>query len=401
MKHSEFLPKLFILIILCGLHTTVFSQNRKPFSVPFETSNNLIIMQTRINNSKPLSFILDTGASGTVISENAAKELRLKLEGEADAAVQGGSIEAAFVKNTSLHLSKDVELPNLSLAVIRLNGLEAGIGRKIDGILGFEIFNRYVVEIDYVARLIKFYEPQNYKYTGIGKTISVTIEDNTPFSAATVAPDGRHTFSGKFLINTGLTGTLAFNSPFVTQNNLLKLLPKTKAITFGSILAGKSAGRIGRINNLQFGGFSIPNPVTSFSQDAGGADSDAEYAGMIGSEVLRRFKLIVDYSRKKITFEANKQFSAPYEFDMSGMSLAAGGKGLKVFKVRSLIENSPATEAGLQVGDEIIAINDKSTTGMMLEQIRQMFKRAGRTFRLSVKRNETPMEIMLKTRRIV
>lgn len=392
---------LFVLAAFCGLNMTIFSQNRNPFSVSFETSNNLIIMQTSVNGSKPLSFILDTGASATVISKDAADALNLKLEGEADAAVQGGSVEASFVKNASLHLSKDVELPKVTLAVINLSGLEAGTGRRIDGILGYELFDRYVVEIDYTSRLIRFYEPQSYKYSGRGKTFSIVIEDNTPFANATVSPAGKQTFAGKFLINTGLTGTLAFNSPFVAQNNLLALVRNAKAISFGSILAGKSAGRIGRIDNLQFGGFSITNPVASFSQDAAGADSDAEYSGMIGSEVLRRFKLIIDYSRKQITLEPNKQFFEPYEFDMSGASLAAGGEGFKIFKVRSLIENSPATEAGLQVGDIITAVNGKPTSDITLEQIRKLFKRADKTYRLKIKRSESALGATLKTRRII
>lgn len=401
MNRHASLTRLFILVIFCALNITAFSQNRKPFSVPFEISNNLVIVQASVNGAKPLSFILDTGASGTVISESAAKDLGLKLEGQANASAQGGEIEMAFVKQASLRLSKDVELPNLTLATIRLNGLEAGLGRKVDGILGYEVFKRFVVEIDYASRVVKFYEPQTYKYAGRGKSISVVIEDNTPFVRAAVVPAGQQSFEGNFLVNTGLTGTLAFNSPFVAQNKLLELLPNTKAITFGSILAGKSAGRIGRVKSLRFGGFVIENPVANFSQDAAGDDSDAESAGMIGGEVLRRFKLIVDYSRSRIILEPNKQISDAYEFDMSGASLAAGGEGFKIFKVRSLIEKSPAAEAGLQVGDAITSINGKPTNEMTLEKIRRIFRQAGQTYKLSVRRNESPLELTLKTRRII
>lgn len=401
MNRRQLSARLFVLVIFCVLHSTADSQNRKPFSVPFQISNNLVIVQANINGSKPLSFILDTGASGTVISEDAAKELNLKLEGEADASTQGGSIEAAFVKNASLRLSKDVELPNLTLAAIRLSGLEAGLGRKVDGILGYEIFNRFVVEIDYSSKLIKFYEPQNYKYAGRGKTVAITIEDNTPFVRAQIFPAHKQSFAEQFLIDTGSTGTLNLNSPFVAQNKLLEFVPNTKAITFGALLAGKSAGRIGRVSRFQFGGFVVEHPVANFSQDAAGDDSDDVTAGIIGSEVLRRFKIIVDYSRKQIILEPNKQFSVAYEFDMSGASLAAGGEGFKIFKVRSLIENSPATEADLRVGDIITAINGKLTAKMTLEQIRRMFRQTGKTYKLSVKRNESPLEITFKTRRIV
>lgn len=401
MNFRQLPTRLSLLILFCLFDSVAFAQSRKPFAVPFVVSNNVVLVQVNVNGSKPLSFILDTGASGTVISENRAKELGLKLEGQTDASTQGGSIEAAFVKNAALRLSKDVEFPKITLAVIRLSGLEAGFGRKIDGILGYEIFNRFVVEIDYASKVIRFHEPQSFKYSGRGKTFPITLEEGTPFIRAKVTTSKRQSFEGKFLINTGSTGTLNLNSAFVARNKLLELVPNTKAITFGALLAGKSSGRIGRINSLQFGDIVVVNPVANFSQDVEGDDADMEFGGMIGSEILRRFKLIVDYSRKQIILEPNKQINEPYEFDMSGASLAAGGEEFKIFKVRTLIENSQATEAGLRVGDIITAINGKPTAEMTLEQIRKMFRRVEQKYELSIKRDKTLLQINLKTRRII
>ena len=402
MNFHQFSAGLFLLTLFCLFSTVALSQTRKPIAIVlFEVSNNVVLMKVNVNGSKPLSFILDTGASGTVISENQAKELGLKLEEQAVASTQGGSIEASLVKDASLRLSKDVELTNIMLAVIRLNGLDAGFGRKIDGILGYEIFDRFVVEIDYVSKLVRFHEPQTFKYSGRGKIFPITVEEGTPFILGKVAPVSNQSFEGKFLIDTGSTGTISLNSPFAIRNKLLELVPITKSITFGGLLAGKSTGRVGRVNSFQFGGIVIANPVAIFSQDTEGDDANVEFSGVIGSEVLRRFKLIIDYSRKQIILDANKQFSGAYEFDMSGASLVAGGEGLKIYKVRSLIENSPATEAGLRVGDVITAINGKPTAEMTLGQIRQMFKRASQAYKLSVKRDESLSHIILKTRRII
>ena len=86
---------------------------------------------------------------------------------------------------------------------------------------------------------------------------------------------------------------------------------------------------------------------------------------------------------------------------MSGMSLAAGGEDFKTFKVRALVENSPATEAGFNAGDTIIAIDGKSTAEMTLEQIRRMFRQEGRRYSLSVKRGESVLPLKIKTRRLI
>jgi predicted aspartyl protease len=395
---------VFSLIVFCFSAPNAFEaspQARSPHRVPFEITNNLVILQGSINGSKPLAFILDTGASTTVISDSRAKELGLKLEGKTDATTQGGSIEASFVKGVSLNLS-GVEFPKMTLAAIRLSGLEAGLGRKVDGILGYEIFNRFVVEIDYASKVVTFYEPQGYKYLGRGEVIPISIEDNTPFVVGKIT--GPKTIEGNFLIDTGAPGVLNIAGPFAAKHKLLNSVPHTISITSGALLAGRSSGKIGRVKGFQMGSLVIKKPVVNFSQDTGGSEGDeasTEYGGLIGGEILGRFKLIIDYSRKQIILEPKRNLSKRYEFDMSGMSLAAGGEGFKTLKVRALVENSPATEAGFNVGDTIIAIDGKSTAEMTLEQIRRMFRQEGRRYSLSVKRGESVLPLKIKTRRLI
>ena len=392
---------LIVFYLSASIAFDVSPQAPGPRRVPVEITNNLVILQGSINGSKPLALILDTGASTTVISDTRAKELGLKLEGKTDATTQGGSIEASFVKGVSLNLS-GVEFPKMTLAAIRLSGLEAGLGQKVDGILGYEIFNRFVVEIDYASKVVTFYEPQGYKYSGRGMVIPISIEDNTPFVVGKIT--GPKLIKGNFLLDTGAPGVLNLAGPFAAQHKLLDSVPHTISITSGALLANRSSGKIGRLKGFQMGSFVIKNPVVNFSQDAGGSEGDkasTEYGGLIGGEILRRFKLIIDYSRRRTILEPNRYLSERYEFDMSGMSLAASGEGFKTFKVRALVENSPATQAGFKVGDTIISIDGRSTGDMTLDQIRSMFRQEGRSYSLSAKRGESVLSLMIKTRRLI
>jgi predicted aspartyl protease len=403
VNRHQICARLSVLIVLslCGSITFGSSrQERKIAELPFEISNNLIILQGSINGSKPLSFLLDTGAEASVISEERAQELGLKLEEQTDATTQGGSIEASLIKNGSLRLA-GVEIPKLILAAISLGGLESGLGRRVDGILGFDVYNRFVVEIDYSTKIIRFYEPQSYYYSGRGEIIPVTIEENTPFIRASISLTKAQTFEGLFLVDLGAAGALTLNSPFVKKYKLLETVPQTVGITAGGVLAGKASARVGRLSSLHIGRFTIANPVTNFSQDTEGDDASSDNDGRIGGEILRRFKIVVDYSRKQVILEPNEHLSEPYEFDMSGASLAAGGADFKTFKVRALVEKSPASEAGLRVGDVITALDGKPATGMTLEQIRQMFRQAGRKYLLSVNRNGSQLQMSLTTRRLI
>ena len=66
-----------------------------------------------------------------------------------------------------------------------------------------------------------------------------------------------------------------------------------------------------------------------------------------------------------------------------------------------MIEASPATKAGMRVGDVLTSINGKPASGMTLETVRGMFRRPGRSYRLTVKRNAMIRRIKLVTDRII
>lgn len=387
-----------IVILAFVLGPAAFGQDRRPPAIPFEISNNLVLVQTSVNGSKPLAFILDTGAGGSVINETRAKDLGLKLERGSDATTGDGDVEASSVKNAEIKISS-ARLRDLTLTAIDLSGLEAGIGRRIDGILGHDVFARYVVEIDYVARSVKLHEPKAYRYPGRSQPIPITIDDNRPFIRGIVTRPGAKPAEGRFEFDTGQVSAVILGETFTTKNQLLP--EKTVHLMTGAILAGRSSAQTGRIQGLRIGGFSIDHPVTNFVQGNRGEADTSDYAGQIGGEILRRFRVVIDYSRKHVILEPNRSFSEPYEFDMSGVSLISSGADFDSFRVRALVDGSPATEAGLRVGDVLTSIDAKPTSRMTLDQIRRAFRRTRQRFTLGIKRDEKPLTVVLKTRRLV
>ena len=99
--------------------------------------------------------------------------------------------------------------------------------------------------------------------------------------------------------------------------------------------------------------------------------------------------------------EPNRFMSDSEEYDMSGMLLIDEGTDFRTFKVRRTIENSPATLAGLREGDIISAVDGKSTSNLMLEQVRQMFKQKGRSYRLTVERDGQKIQTKIRLRRLI
>lgn len=372
-----------------------FASGKSALKIPFEVFGNLVLLQVKVNNTGSLRFILDTGADTSVIDAQRAKALRLEPQGKIVASGAAGSAEATFTKGVSLSLS-GVELLDQTIYVLPLESLSA-LGRKIDGVLGNDVLKEFVVEIDYLAGTINLYEPHSYRYSGSGESIRLTMDDGLLFVRASITPQGHTPIEAKFEIDSGSTGAILLNTPFVQRHDLLATAPKTIQTNSGGV-GGTAKMLRGRVNNVRLGRFVIDRPITHFSQATQGDYASSKYDGLIGDQILRRFKAIFDYSRRQMILEPNSHFAEPYEIDMSGIELVADGDDLLIDDVD---ENSSAAEAGVKGGDILLAINGRPAAEFNLDQIRTMFMQDAKEYLLRLKREGKVLQIKLKLKRII
>src|SRR5262249_19137562 len=52
---------------------------QKPIEIPFRLVDNVVWLQVRVNNSRPLNFMLDTAAGTDAVNRRVADELNLPL----------------------------------------------------------------------------------------------------------------------------------------------------------------------------------------------------------------------------------------------------------------------------------------------------------------------------------
>lgn len=368
-----------------------FASGRSARRIPFELVGNHIYMSARVNNSEPLWFLFDTGAAGSYLDAQRAKALGLGAQGESK--IVGISFPGVRLRNQAFS--------------IQPLGFWIYDGHAVDGMLGYDFISRFVVQIDYANRTFDLFDPQGYKYRGSGEIISlIMLEDDSggkvPLVRARIMQVGRDPIEGKFIADTGVRGALSFNSPFVEANQLLQAAQKTiQAPLGGGSMVRESKQPIGRVPNLQLGSFTFKDPITIFFLDKKGVLASPEFDGVIGGEILRRFKVVFDYSRQQMILEPNRHFSEPDEYDMSGLLLIAEGEDFKILKVRRLVEDSPATQAGLREGDFISAVNGTVASKLSLERVRAMFKQAGQSYLLSIERGEERMQIRIRLRRLI
>jgi hypothetical protein len=369
--------------------------------IAFELYNNFVFIPVRINGSEPFSFLLDSGANTSLLNEALANSLGIEVEHQHESNIGAGeaSTRLGFSKGVTLSLA-GVDVPSKRVAVVPLADFESIVGRRIDGILGADLFKRWVVTIDYAARTITLEDPREFAYSGNGEFIPLRLSGDRPFVKATVTPVDSNPIEGLFVIDTGDSSTIAFHTPFVEKYKLRSQNQKMIAHPSHGI-SGDSRSWWGRIARFKLGEITIDHPVATFAEATKGSDADRSYDGRLCGEILRRFKVTLDYSRHQMILEPNAAFTEAYDFDMSGLSLVVQGQDFKTIKVSHVEGDSPASEAGLKEEDIIETLDNKLAAEIGLQQIKQMFKKEGQEYLIGVKRGDSHIQFRIKVRRLI
>jgi C-terminal processing protease CtpA/Prc len=82
------------------------------------------------------------------------------------------------------------------------------------------------------------------------------------------------------------------------------------------------------------------------------------------------------------------------------VSVIAEGDDYRTFRVRAVLENSPASEAGLQKDDIITTVDGKSAKEFTLPKLNEMFERPV-PYKLTIRRGEQTLQLTLTPRRLV
>lgn len=375
----------------------------------FELSNNHVYFQARVNQrAEPCWFILDTCAGSTLLNERLARELGLEpVPGSnfvAFGAGQGGDAPAGtFVRGVSLRLA-GVEVAFPSVGAIPLGGLELHEGRRVDGIVGYELFSRFVTEFDYAGRTIRLAEPNGYSYDGPVEAVPFEMmAGRLPLVQAAILRSGHAPAEGGFLIDTGASLALAVANAFDERHGLVRSAARVLPAKIGLGISGQSNGVLARVGGLRLGGVEVENFVGSFSRDTEGVFKLPGLAGLVGGEILRRFKAVFDYKRRRMYLEPNASLNDPFDHDMSGLSLMSAGADFGGLRVHGVVRQSPAGESGLQEGDVFVALDGQPASHFTLEQVRRMFKQGGRAYNLTFTRPGQPgqLEARLRLRKLI
>ena len=386
-----------------------FLQGNSKFTrIPFQMHANLIIVPVHVNDSDTLHFILDTGVSSVIITNPSAvknQKLRYTRRVQLTGAGEGNSLTASVAIGNTIGMGR-MKATYQNIVVLEEDVLKLSeyVGIPIDGIFGYEVFNNFVVTIDFINRELLLVKPENYKYRSRqGDKYPIIIEDTKPYADVVALVEGGQELPIRVVIDTGAGHALLIDKSF---DNKIQLPEKVIRAQLGRGLNGVINGSLGRIDKVRFGKYELENVLASFPDSLGFGVKFAarnERQGNIGCELLRRFRVTFNYTDRYMVLKPIKRrLKETFEHDMSGMELRAKGKDLKEYVVERIIEGSPAWDAGLEEGDEVLFINNRSSEDLIISEIYKILQKGeGKEITLLVRRKGTIHFTKFQLRRMI
>lgn len=264
--------------------------NKPLVEISYRAVGKLIYMPVQVNSSRFLWFIFDTGAPDSIIDAAAAEKLKIKalssdiIHGTGKGEVQAG--DAGEIRLTVGGLATRV----IHAKIVDLSKVPVPI--KIDGILGAEFLERYIVRIDPTRHKIAFYDPSQFVYRGEGKSMPLELTNSRLYVRVSLATRPGELIERRLRIDTGSEDSI--------DDDTVRNSPNIKRTTLGNGLGTSYEDVSGEYDTVVIG------PYT-FRHVWGPAGAVA----IVGMEMMRRFTLTFDTKHGLLYLEPNSSFNEP------------------------------------------------------------------------------------------
>jgi len=358
-----------------------------------QLSGGVILFHARLGNyPDTLNFILDTGSGGISLDSTTVDYFQITPT-PSDMTILGiaGIRKVSFVYNQKLRLP-GLTVDSLNFHINNYDILTQVYGEKIDGIVGYSLLSRYIFNINYDSLRISIFSNGRMKYPRGGWLYEPVLR---PLPVQNARIKDAVATNSRFLFDIGAGLCLMLNKDFLEDSNFLdkkRVLYAKEAEGVG----GKVDMHLTVIKELRMGPYRFRNIPVFVFDDTYNITSYPYLSGIIGNDILRRFNLILNYSKREFYFMPNSKYLESFDYAYSGIELYYIDGQIILGDVAT---GSPAALAGLIEGDVVIGINN--IVGQHLQQFKTALQVAGEKIRMIISRDGQLMEFNFKIRSIL
>jgi hypothetical protein len=333
----------------------------------------------------------DSGGS-RVLSLDLAKALNAGLEPNATGTNAGVGPEVSRdqrVRGVTVEIGSLV-LHDATLVLVN----RPTVVPDIDCVLGLGLLPDYAIEFDYLTPSVRLIPVSRFRPPAGAVSIPITMDRSAnPSAEVRIHFGDPDPVQAILMIDTGASYyDLVLLKPFVDANRVSDrigtVMPRFSDSSGMTIEAGRASA-------VTLGPFAVTGPVAALIATPSGATFSVD--GLLGTGFLRRFTVTFDYSRQQLWLKPNGRPRGPQPFDASGIE--ARPTEAHEFVIVAIAPDSPASLAGLRVGDLLKQVDGRPARDMNLGQIQDAFNRVGEICTVHIERDGRTQTAKLHLRR--
>ena len=363
-------------------------------SFPFTLfTGGVVLLKARLDDfPDTLNLILDTGSGGISLDSTTAMQLKLSTV-PSDKTILGiaGIRQVKFIYNQTMHLP-GLTVDSLDFHVNDYSILSSVYGDRVDGIIGYSFFSRYIVKVDYDSSRVFVYSKGSFKYPKGGHLLKPAFA-SLPIQPAHII--NARDVGGRFYFDTGAGLCVLLSTDFAADSSLI--LPGQKIFsTQAEGLGGKANMRLTTVKEIKFGPYRFRRVPTYIFDDDYNVTSYPNLGGLLGNDIMRRFNVTLNYEHKEIYLVPNSHYRDLFDYSYTGLSIYwIDGE----VRVGDVMKNSPAERAGFKPDDIVLAVNENFSKNIQI--YKNMLQSTGEKVRLLIKRKERLINLSLRVKSII
>jgi hypothetical protein len=332
--------------------------------IPFvQLTGGIVILRAQLGSfPDTLNFVLDTGSSGISLDSTTVDYLKL-IPTATDRTIRGiaGIRKVSFLYNKQLRFP-GITIDSLNFHINDYTILTEVYGERIDGIIGYSVFSRYIMKIDYDSMKVAFFTKGTIRYPRGGYLLKPSINQ---LVAQSLRVRDEKTINSRFLYDMGAGVCMLLTRDFVKDSAFFNKRKK-RWIKEGEGLGGKIDMELVVMKEIKLGPYRFRAVPVYIFDDVYNVTSYPYLGGLIGNDILRRFNVILNYEKGDIYLTPNSHYRDPFDYSYSGIELYMVGN---LIIVGDVAKGSPAEAAGVREGDVVISVNNNFTQNLNLYKV--------------------------------